>query len=174
MKAQELKKQLENIRTVLDIKRLAMECTGKHEFASLVTCMTDRDSHVSAMAAWCMSHVVIKHPQILSINHYRTFLDIVSNTQSSSLKRNIMRAWQVVDIPADLRLWVAEIALAFLASPKEDVAIKAFSITVLQQIVRYVPELKEEILFILERDMPHATAAYIQRARQFIKASSSL
>jgi hypothetical protein len=173
MKIGELKKRLETVRTVLDIKHMAMECANSEDLVLLISFMKDRDAHVSAMAAWCMGHVVIKNPDILSGHHQELFLEIASNTQSSSLKRNIMRAWQAAEIPGNIRFQVAELALAFLAAAKEDIAIKAFSITVLQHIVPYIPELKEEILFILERDMPHASAAYINRARQFMKATSS-
>ncbi len=67
------------------------------------------------------------------------------------VKRNILRTFQFNAIPEEVEGECFDIALAYLISISEAVAIKAFSITVVTKICQKYPELTQEVIPIIER-----------------------
>lgn len=175
MKNEEIREKVKHARNVRDVKAIAMICEDDEEgFEELIGCMEDKDFRISGTAAWAMSHAVQKKPDLITSAHQAKLIRLARQTTSGALKRNIARAWQWCFLPPDLMFDIAETALGFLNSAEEDVAVKAFSITVLERCLKVIPELKEEVLFILEKEMPHASAAYIHRAGKLIRAISRM
>ena len=63
-----------------------------------------------------------------------------------------------------------DICFHYLSSPNEPVAIKAFSLTILQNLSKQYPEIKNEIKLIIEERWEHETAAFHSRAKKFLKS----
>src|SRR5690606_30925323 len=86
------------------------------------------------------------------IDYLIELLDDIS--LNSALKRNILRILQFSEIPEKHRGNLFKRVYEFLENPKEEIAVRAFSMTVLFKICEFYPELKPElettILFILE------------------------
>ncbi len=157
-------------RNIKDIKEIATICAdSQQDFNMLVKCMGSNERDIASMASWAMGHAVQINPDLLDRKSMQNLVGLGNSTPSSAIRRNIMRAIQWAKVPADMQYDVADLALKFLNSQKEDIAVKAFSITVLQNCLKDIPELREEIVFILERDMPHASAAYKQRAKKLLR-----
>ena len=57
----------------------------------------------------------------------------------------------------------------YVESPTEAVAIKAFSLTVLNNLAKQYPEIIAEIQLLIEEQLPHQTAAFKSRAKVFLK-----
>ena len=89
-----------------------------------------------------------------------------------SIKRNTVRLLQAVNIPEKYDGAVMEICFTYLESPTEAVAIKSFSLSVLQKLAKKYPEIIPEIKLIIEEQLPHQSAAFKSRAKQFVKAFS--
>ncbi len=137
------------------------------EFEVLITLMADKDLFIAQNAAWVMSDAVKINKQLVK-PHFEQLHNIIINTKTDGIKRNILRVWQWVQIPENMQYNVADICLQYLQNHKETVAVKAFSLTVLQNMMVYIPELKEEILFEIEKQLPNSTAAFQHRAKAFI------
>ena len=91
-----------------------------------------------------------------------------------AVKRNTVRTWQFMNIPEDYLGEVAEICFDFLASKKEPVAIKVFSMVVLEGIIEKVPELKDELRFLIEEQMPFASAGFKSRGKKVLAKIAKL
>lgn len=140
-------------------------------FRELIGLMKDeKDLHLAAMAAWAMSHAV-------DLNHHliRPFIkDLIQQalkTNYDPIKRNIARVWSLSEIPEKFRWEIADICLGWLSKPKEAIAVKAYCLTTLQHLVEFLPEIKEEVVFEIERQLPHSGPAFRVRARAFLKAN---
>jgi hypothetical protein len=169
MRDSSLKKQLEKARNIHSVLDIAKACAViPEEFDKLVSLMEDKDRHISAMAAWSMGHAVQQQPDILARHHHEVFIRIAAHTTLGGIKRNILRAWQWAPPAGELLYEAADIALKLLADPKEDVAVKAFSITLLQNALKEIPELKDESLFVIEKNLPQAKPAFTSRAKKFM------
>jgi hypothetical protein len=62
-----------------------------------------------------------------------------------------------------------DICLRYISSPDEPVAVKAFSLSILQNLSKLYPEIKNEVKLIIEERSPYETAAFHSRAKKFLK-----
>ncbi len=120
-------------------------------------------------AAWPLSYLVIAHPTLIS-KHFST---LVKNLQKPMLhdavKRNTLRLLQAISIPQRLHGVVMSLCFDYLVSPDEPAAIKAFSLTVLQNLSKQYPEIKQELKTIIEDRWDLESAAFKSRAKKILK-----
>ena len=62
-----------------------------------------------------------------------------------------------------------DICFRYFSSPTEAIAIKAFSITVLQKLAKLYPEIINEIKLVIEERWDYETPAFKARARKLLK-----
>ena len=62
-----------------------------------------------------------------------------------------------------------EICFDYMASPKEAVAVKAFSLSVLGRLAKKYPEIIPEITLLIEQQINHQSAAFKSKAKKFMK-----
>jgi hypothetical protein len=65
-----------------------------------------------------------------------------------------------------------DICFRYFSSPTEAVAIKAFSITVLQKLAKLYPEIINEVKLIIEERWDYETPAVKVRAKKLLKEFS--
>ena len=145
----------------------------KKKFNELFHLFLSGEYRVTQRSAWPLSYCVIEHPHFM-VDHFEELLgNLKKPGLHDSIKRNTVRLLQAVNIPAKHEGGVMEICFKYLESPKEAVAIKAFSLTVLEKLAKKYPALVPEIKLIIEEQLPHQSAAFISRAKEFMKAFSS-
>jgi len=83
--------------------------------------------------------------------------------------RNTLRLLQDVDIPKRYHGRVMSICFDFIQSVDTPIAVKAFSLTVLQHLAVDYPEIRGELRLIIEEQWEQATAAFRSRARRILK-----
>jgi hypothetical protein len=59
--------------------------------------------------------------------------------------------------------------MLYISSPSEPAAVKAFSLSILQNLSKQYPEIKNEVKLIIEKRWPYETAAFHSRAKKFMK-----
>lgn len=100
-------------------------------------------------AGWVLSECADNYP-FLVIPYFRNFIQKLQEPfTSDSVKRNIVRVWQYVDIPDEYIDEIYDICFRFLNS-NEAIAIKVFSMTVCHHIACKIPELKTELRLAIE------------------------
>lgn len=142
-------------------------------FAGLMDLFLHASYRVTQRAARVVDHCVAAHPALI-----QPYLSVLSQQLSKpvhdTLKRNVLRLLQ--DIPLPEALWgeVADSCFGFLTDANTAIAIKVFSMTVLLQIVRQVPDLKHELKLVLEEQLPYGSAGFVNRAQKVLKALERL
>lgn len=63
-----------------------------------------------------------------------------------------------------------EICFGYLGSPKEAVAIKVFSLTVLGNLAKSYPEIIPEIKVLIEEQLPRQTVGFKSRAQKLLNS----
>lgn len=138
------------------------------KFDELVFLFLNDEYRVVQRAGWPLSYSVISHPQLIRKHLKKIIHHLKKPGIHNAVKRNTIRLLQGVDIPESLQGEVMDICFGYIADPKEAVAVKAFSITVLGNLSKQYPEIIPEIKLLLEDQMPHETAAFKVRARKFL------
>lgn len=139
------------------------------KFDELVSLFLHGEYRVVQRAGWPLSYSVVNHPQLIRKHLKKIIRNLKKPGIHNAVKRNTIRLLQTVEIPEALQGEVMDICFEYIADPKEAVAVKAFSITVLSNLSKQYPEITPEIRMLLEDQMPHETAAFKVKAKRFLK-----
>lgn len=138
-------------------------------FKQLFDLFLNDDPRVTQRAAWPMSYCVIAHPEFMEGNFDKLVKNLKRKELHNSIKRNSVRLLQEIPIPPEYEGDVMNICFQYLESPSETVAVKAFSLTVLGRLADKYQEIVPEIKLLIQDQLPHQTAAFRQRAKEFLR-----
>ena len=144
---------------------------GKNQqrFDELFYLFLNDEYRVVQRAAWPLSYAVIAHPQLIQKHFDKLLKNLEKPGVHAAVKRNTIRLLQDIEIPRRFQGQVMDLCFKYISEPKEAVATKAFSITVLDNLSASYPEIIPEIKLLVEQRYPHETAAFKSRARKFLK-----
>jgi len=125
---------------------------------------------VTQRAAWPMSYVVRKHPEMIKPYLTKLIEKLSNPEEGDSVLRNTVRLLQSVEIPKKLHGKVMTLCFDFIQSNETAIAIKAFSLSILQNLAKQYPEIIPEVKTIIEERWDLETAAFKSRAKQFLKS----
>jgi hypothetical protein len=142
---------------------------SQKRFAELFTLFLNSEYRVNQRAAWPLSNCVIDHPALISPHLSKLVRNLHKPGLHDSIKRNTVRLLQYIDIPKRFQGEIMDICLRYISSPDQPVAVKAFSLSILQNLSQQYPEIKNEVKLIIEERWPFETAAFHSRAKKFMK-----
>lgn len=87
----------------------------------------------------------------------------------NAVKRNTIRFLQDIQIPEKYQGTLMEICFKYLESPTEALAVKVFSMQVLDNLAKLYPEIKPELKLLIEEQLPNQTAGFKSRAKKILK-----
>jgi hypothetical protein len=123
-------------------------------------------------ASWPISYCVEAHPGLIK-KHFTALLDHLEKPGiHAAVKRNTIRLLQFIEIPKRYHGRLMDLCFGYLGDPREAITVKVFSLTVLQHLAAFYPEILPELKLLVEENCGYGTAAFKARARQFNKAVS--
>ena len=138
-------------------------------FSALVSIALSEGERSAILATWSMSYCVECFPELL-VKHYNTFIKAASKKNASDgVKRSVVRAFQFVSIPKRYQGKIVALCVGFMENKKEAIATRVFSMSVLANLVQENPDLKDELLLLIEDGMPYASPAYLSRSKKILK-----
>ncbi len=165
-----LKQSLPDRYSQTEFQKIIDWINGSHEhFAELMEIFFEHDSRKNQYAASIMIHCVDKWDYLLTPYLEKLILNLQNKNLKDATKRNTVRVLQEIKIPENLHGILANICFQYLQNPSEAIAIKVFSMTIIYNLTKDYPELKEELQFILEEQMPFQSAGYRSRAAKILK-----
>ncbi len=167
--------ELENVpinkRQVVDFVNLIL-ANRWHE-KELIHSLLNGDDKTQYLCSWIISDLSEIKPELL--NPY--IFEIITKANSSThlgVKRNLFKAIQFIEKSDSVKEELGIICLNCLQNPKETIAVKSYSITILEGLIVDFPEFLDEINFELEKQLPNATPAFANRAHRFMKRVKKL
>lgn len=169
----DLKKRLELGQSKQQTSELVDYVNGKPDrFKELVDVSLKGPYRITQRAAWPLSIAVEKWPYLID-PHLKILIKFMRKTGvHDAVKRNTMRLLQFIELPKRFHGEVADLCFMYLQDSNVAVAIRVFSMTVLQKIIADQPDLKNELKMILEDQLPYGTAAFKNRAMKVLKSVS--
>lgn len=150
-------------------KIVAYVGNDKKRFAELIYLFLGDEYRVTQRATWAITHCAEKYPSLI-LPHLKKIVSRLENPAPAAVKRNIIRIFQWIEIPENLQGRVAEMCFRFLCSKDEAIAVKVFSMTVLHNLSKLHPGLKNELRSAIEEQMPYASAGFKSRGKKILKA----
>ncbi len=151
--------------------QLIVEWVGHDQsrFDELFELFLHDEYRVTQRAAWPMSYCAIAHPSLMKKNMGRLVRNLQKPNIHNSVKRNTLRFLQVTDVPLKYEGTIMNTCFEYIENPKEAVAIKAFSLTILSRLAKKYPEIISEIKLLIKEQAPVQTAAFTSRAKKILK-----
>jgi len=142
-------------------------------FSELVNLFLEGPYRVTQRAARPFACCVEKNPKLIK-PHLKKILNYsMKPGVHDAVKRNVVRLLQFIEIPKRLQGLTAEICFQFLNNKKEPIAVRVFSMTVLANLAKVLPDLKNELIPLIEDQMPYGSAGFISRGRKVLKELKS-
>ena len=120
-------------------------------------------------SAWPVSYCVQDNPGFIKKHYSKLLKNLGKKGIHEAVKRNTVRLLQYVEIPVKFHGQVMDTCFNFINSATEAVAVKAFSLTVLQNLAKQYPEIINEIKLVIEERWDHETSAFKSRAKNILK-----
>ncbi len=148
--------------------------SDKRRFRELMDLFLNGEYRVTQRAAWIVKHCADDHTELV-LPYFDKMVDrMLEPGVHVAVKRNVARILQDVEIPRRLAGKIATICFDMFGSAKEPIAVKVFSMTVLANIARQEPELKNEIRILIEQQMPTGSAGFRSRGMKILKRLEKL
>jgi len=139
------------------------------KFNDLVKLFLNGPYRLAQRASWPLTVCVEKNPELAKPYLKLLLQNLKKEPLHNAVKRNTVRLLQYVVIPGKLQGLAVDLCFQYLIDPKEPIAVRVFSMTVLANIAEDKPDLKRELLLVLEDQLPYGSAGFISRARRTIK-----
>jgi hypothetical protein len=138
-------------------------------FAELIKLFLQDEYRVVQLAAWPVSYVIEAHPALIKKHLLPLLKNLDRQDTHPAVRRNTIRLLQHVNIPEKFHGRVMHLCFEYISDPKEKAAVKAFSLTVLENLSRQYPEIKQELKAIIEDRWDSETPAFRSRAKKILK-----
>ena len=146
----------------------------KVRFAELVKLFFRGEYRLTQRAAWPMSYCIARHPN-LAKPYFRKFIHHLTDEKAHpAARRNIVRLLQFVEIPKRYQGEIMDICFRFINSPQEAIAVKAFSLHILENLGSIYPEIFLELKNIIEARWAFETPAFRSRSRKILKKAEEM
>ncbi|WP_127125521.1 hypothetical protein [Pseudoflavitalea rhizosphaerae] len=141
----------------------------RERFAQLMKLFLNGEYRVTQRAAWPLSCCVEAYPELIKPWYAQLLRKLQEPDTHNAVTRNIVRSLQYVTIPEKYQGTVMSICFDFIADPNQAAAVKAFSLSILQNLAKDYPEIAPELITIIEGRWSQETPAFQSRARKLLK-----
>ena len=121
----------------------------KKRFKQLLDIFLKGDYRLSQRAAWPLSYVCIKYPQLIKPYFSQLIKMLEEPGKHPAIKRNILRIFETIEIPEKYQAILIDECFKIISDPSQPAAIVAFAITTATKLCKPFPELSREIKLML-------------------------
>jgi hypothetical protein len=158
------KQELLKEHTYENAERIAMYISKQPlSFNEIMKIYFEADSTVTQRATSVIIILTIFEPQIVGPYIEKMILELQNKNTKDTVKRNTVRILADFPIPQKMEGIITEICFNYLNNKSEAIAIRVFSMTILENMTKIHPELKDELIAAIEMGMEFGSAGYRSR-----------
>lgn len=162
--------ELEKMPSVAVKKRIIRYIgTDKKRFEALMKVFLGNNYRLTQWAGWPMSDLVKEHPQLIAPYLKPILKSIDKPGMHVAVKRNVMRVFQFIDIPKNVRGLAFDKGFRLFSDTSEPIAVRVFAMQVVANIAITEPDLKNEVIIAIEEQLPYGSAGFRSRALKLLK-----
>ena len=139
----------------------------------LMDCFFDKSLRICQRAAWPVGMIADVDPEWIYPYIERMLINL-ETPHHDAVIRNTFRSLQNIDIQEELEGLAFEKAYNYLLDPQNAIAIRVFAMTVCGNIALKYPELKHELIPVIEEQIPHGSAAFKSRGARVLGLLSNV
>lgn len=142
--------------------------TDKNRFDELMQLFFEDDHKIKQRAAWVVSFCWDNHPKLI-LPYLNEVVELLNTKTHPAVKRNIVKILQEQDVPEHLQGKLLDYGFKLLMDRREPVAIRVFSMTIIDNLSNTYPEIKQELVAYLKDEIDYGSAGFKSRARKIIR-----
>ncbi len=140
-----------------------------HErFGHLMELFLGDEYRVVQRAAWIVREIGKRRADWIAA-YVGKIVNAIENPIHDAVVRNGLLVLVDVDVPKKYYGRLAEVCFNYLGEVGTPTAIKRASLLILAKICKDEPELKEELVLVLEDQLPHCTVGFVNIAKKYIR-----
>lgn len=148
---------------------IANDINGDVEkFKKLLNIFLSKDKKLAQRSALAFYACDDLFPEIIK-DFQDDLMKALPNPPHNAIRRASLRALSKQTISEENLGMCADLCFKFLNDGEEEIAIKVWAMEILKQIVNRIPELKEELRFSLEEQLPYQSAGFKNRAQKILR-----
>jgi hypothetical protein len=152
------------------LKIAAYASSSPEKFKELMKCFMSDEYRLAQRAAWSVSWAAKKKPEMVK-PYIRTLVAALEKKGvHDAVIRNSLRVLEEVEIPKAFHGRVMNTCFGFVENPNAAVAFKAFSLAILGKLMKFYPEIKQELKLVIEDNWDNETPAFRSRGRRILKS----
>lgn len=139
------------------------------EFKKIIDIIYHAEPPLPQRAAWLLSIVNEKHPELLK-PYLSKFINDIQKFELDAVRRNMSVVLASHKIPKKLQGKLINVCFDLMLSPTEKVVMKVHAMQCIANIAKEHPELIPELKSAIEDQLPKTTAAFNARAKMVLKS----
>src|ERR1044071_6360442 len=144
--------------------------TDPGRFKEFMQLFLNDEYRVVQRSAWVLSVVAEKHYKLALPWLPEMVKKISEPGVHVAVKRNVVRILQFLEIPEELHGDVMNACFDLLGDIKETIAVRVFAMTVLSNLAKTYPDIKQELRSLIEDELSHQpSAGFTARAKKLLK-----
>ena len=144
----------------------------KNRFKKLMTLFLRGEYRVTQRSAWIVNECAEGSPELINPWLNPMVAKMQEPGVHGAVPRNVLRIFASIEIPKSLQGEVVTICFAYLMNPSSPIAVQVHAMSILVNISREEPDLKNEVRAVIESLLPQGGPAVNARARMVLKALS--
>lgn len=138
-------------------------------YKNLVDITLTSNNPKSWRAAWLMDKINDQAPDLI-INYIPEIIEQLKVEKSDGKKRHLLKLISLKEIPDEYLGFLTDFCIAIFTSSKEPIAVRVHAMQILGNIAMKEPDLKPEIILIMEHEMEnHGSAGIVSRCKKILK-----
>ncbi len=140
-----------------------------HRFKQLMELFLHGDRKITQRSAWIINECYEHSPQLIPPWLNALVIKMQEPGVHDAVPRNVLRILECVEIPKSLLGTVVTLCFEYLSAVDCGIAVKVYSMSILQKVALREPDLKRELEASIGLMMPYAGPALRARARIVLK-----
>lgn len=140
----------------------------QHRFNELISFCFAKDEQLAQRASWPAGYCIQKHPGLV-YNHLKNILKEIKKGRHNAIRRNFLKSLETVYVHEKFKGELISICFDLLNNPDEPVAVKVYSMMLLDKMCYKYPDLSSELSASIESQEVFATAGFISRGDKILR-----
>ena len=137
--------------------------------SNLISYTYDADDRLSFHASWIMDKCIEQQPQLLHQKQVSRIVKSVLRHSNQSVIRTSLRLLSRQKLPKSVLGSLVDQCFKWLMSNKSDIAVKVHAMQILCNVTLEKTALKNELIMVIEDQMPQESAGFRARAKMVLK-----
>jgi len=138
---------------------------NEDHFGELIRIILHEKDPLPMRASWVVEGITAQYPDMI-LPYMKDLIRKLRHFTHPGTLRNILKIFSRMDIDKKYHGQLADICFDWIAEEKKPVAVKVYAMQILARLIRIYPELKNELLELIDQQLPRSSAGFKSCARK--------